>query len=102
MRADGLAAASIARCCWRLQQVTEHQLRSWGSRVELLLELRSLGAAVGGPGALFDVMAGRARDSRLPAPVILEVLLEALGPIWPNRQSLAGVPLGDCWTSSGD
>ncbi|HEX2817936.1 MAG TPA: DUF1688 family protein [Phenylobacterium sp.] len=31
------------------------------------------------------------------APVILEVLLEALGPIWPGRLSLGGVPLGDCW-----
>jgi hypothetical protein len=59
--------------------------------------LRSLGQAVGRPGALFDVMADRAVDGKLPAPVILEVLLEALGPIWPNRLSLAGVALGDCW-----
>jgi hypothetical protein len=36
-------------------------------------------------------------DGRLPAPVILEVLLAALGPIWPGRLSLGGVPLGDCW-----
>jgi hypothetical protein len=42
-------------------------------------------------------MAARAIDGKLPAPVILEVLLEALGPIWPGRLSLGGVPLGDCW-----
>ena len=29
--------------------------------------------------------------------MILEVLLQALGPIWPGRLSLGGVPLGDCW-----
>ena len=59
--------------------------------------LRKLGEAVGRPGALFDVMAARAVDGKLPAPVILDVLLQALGPIWPGRLSLGGVPLGDCW-----
>lgn len=49
------------------------------------------------PGGLFDAMAARAVSGRLPAPVILEVLLEALGPVWENRPSLGGVPLGDCW-----
>jgi len=49
------------------------------------------------PGGLFDALAARAERHRLPAPVILEVLLEALGPIWPDRLSLGGVPLGDCW-----
>ncbi len=50
------------------------------------------------PGGLFDALAARAaRDGRVPAAAILEVLLEALGPIWPNRPLLEGVPLGDCW-----
>lgn len=51
------------------------------------------------PGGLFDAMVDRAdgRD-RLPAPTILEVLLEALGPVWRDRPSLGGVDLGDCWT----
>ena len=49
------------------------------------------------PGGLFDVMAGRARDGRLPAHVILEVLLAHLGPIWPGRITLEGVDLGDTW-----
>ena len=51
-----------------------------------------------GLGRLFDVMGPGPRTSgRLAAPVILEVLLAALGPIWPGRLSLGGVPLGDCW-----
>ncbi|HEY0342042.1 MAG TPA: DUF1688 family protein [Steroidobacteraceae bacterium] len=50
------------------------------------------------PGGLFDVLSIRAGpDGRLAAATILEVLLEALGPIWPNRPVLDGVPLGDCW-----
>ena len=28
---------------------------------------------------------------------VLELLLEALGPIWPGRAALDGVSLGDCW-----
>jgi len=34
----------------------------------------------------------------ISAPVILELLLEGLGSIWPNRPVLDGVPLGDCWS----
>jgi hypothetical protein len=49
------------------------------------------------PGGLFDVLAARAAGGKLPAPAILELLLEALGPIWADRLVLDGVPLGDCW-----
>lgn len=49
------------------------------------------------PGGLFDAMAARAEGGRLPGAAILDVLLEALGPMWENRPSLGGVPLGDCW-----
>jgi hypothetical protein len=49
------------------------------------------------PGGLYDVLAARAEGNRLPAPAILELLLEALGPIWADRLVLGGVPLGDCW-----
>jgi hypothetical protein len=33
----------------------------------------------------------------LPASTILSELLRRLGPIWPSRLTLGGVPLGDCW-----
>jgi hypothetical protein len=49
------------------------------------------------PGGLFDVLARRADHGRLPAATILEVLLEAFGPIWQSRPLLDGIALGDCW-----
>ncbi|MGA9581327.1 MAG: DUF1688 family protein [Allosphingosinicella sp.] len=49
------------------------------------------------PGGLYDVLAARADRGRLPAPAILKLLLEALGPIWADRLVLDGIPLGDCW-----
>jgi Protein of unknown function (DUF1688) len=49
------------------------------------------------PGGLYDVLAARAEQGRLPAPAILELLLEALGPIWADRLAVDGIPLGDCW-----
>jgi hypothetical protein len=49
------------------------------------------------PGGLYDLLAARARGGTLPAPAILEALLEALGPIWADRLVILGVHLGDCW-----
>jgi Protein of unknown function (DUF1688) len=46
------------------------------------------------PGNLLDYWS--ARGDQISAPEILHTLLEVLGPIWPGRLSLAGVPLGDC------
>lgn len=49
------------------------------------------------PGGLLDLLAAEAGDEPLPAARILEVVLEALGPVWPGRVELAGVDLGDTW-----
>ena len=49
------------------------------------------------PGGLFDVLAGMATHCEISAALVLEVLLEGLGPIWPDRAVLEGVSLGDCW-----
>lgn len=49
------------------------------------------------PGGLYDLLRARAVDGELQAGRILETLLDALGPIWEDRPTLAGVPLGDCW-----
>jgi hypothetical protein len=49
------------------------------------------------PGGLFDHLAGLAKGGAIAAPVILAEVLHHLGPIWPSRLTLAGVPLGDCW-----
>ncbi len=55
------------------------------------------GADTPRPGGLFDVLVRRASGGKLPAAAILEVLLEGLASIWPDRPVLDGVPLGDCW-----
>ncbi|MEM0909147.1 MAG: DUF1688 family protein, partial [Pseudomonadota bacterium] len=49
------------------------------------------------PGGLIDALAAEAGGSALPAEVILSFVLEGLGPIWPSRLMLGGVPLGDAW-----
>lgn len=49
------------------------------------------------PGGLIDFLAAGAEDGALPAAAILEAVLEGLGPIWPSRLELAGIPLGDAW-----
>jgi hypothetical protein len=49
------------------------------------------------PGGLYDYLAVQSEHGRLPAPRILEALLEHFGPIWPSRLTLGGVPLGDTW-----
>ncbi|MCA1654774.1 MAG: URC4/urg3 family protein, partial [Sphingomonadales bacterium] len=66
---------------------------------EQMLARPDLFAAAHAPraGGLYDILAARAQGGRLPAPAILELLLEALGPIWADRLVVDGVPLGDCW-----
>jgi hypothetical protein len=49
------------------------------------------------PGGLFDAVLARAVDGKVSAPVILELVLEGLGSIWPSRIVLEGVALGDTW-----
>lgn len=52
------------------------------------------------PGGLVDHLTARAVNGRIPAAEVLAVLLDALGPIWPGRYALGGVPLGDTWHHS--
>jgi len=96
----GLDTARLAR---GFQVSEDNPLLGLDGRAALL---RRLGAQVrvrpdlfpgGRPGGLYDILAARAEGSRLPASAILELLLEALGPIWANRLVIEGVPLGDCW-----
>lgn len=49
------------------------------------------------PGGLFDHIVAQAVGGAVAAPAILSAVLNQLGPIWPSRLELAGVPLGDCW-----
>jgi hypothetical protein len=49
------------------------------------------------PGGLFDVLARRCDPGAVAAPMILDVVLEGLGPIWQGRPVIDGVAMGDCW-----
>jgi hypothetical protein len=95
----GLDAETLAQ---GFQVNADNLIAGLEGRTELL---RRLGRQVqarpdlfgGRPGGLFDVLVSCASGGPLPASAILELLLEALGPIWADRLELEGVPLGDCW-----
>jgi hypothetical protein len=108
LRADAevLANFSVAELERGLQVSDTNPLVGLEGRVDLL---RRLGALVASkpdvfgsfdrprPGGLFDRLANKADDQKLPAPAILSELLRELGPIWPSRLTLGGIALGDCW-----
>lgn len=51
-------------------------------------------------GALFDHLADRAHDERIPAPEILRQLTGLLAPVWQGRPALGNFALGDVWLHS--
>jgi hypothetical protein len=71
-------------------------LNRLGTAVETAPEIFGL-ADSPRPGGLFDYLAAKATDGRLPAPGILEAILVHLGPVWPGRIELAEIELGDTW-----
>ncbi len=104
--ADVLSHLSVADAARGLQVSDANPLIGLEGRVELLRRLGKLVASKGDvfgrhdtprPGGLFDQLAARAENGRLPAPLILSELLQQLGPMWPSRLTLGGIALGDCW-----
>lgn len=100
---DNLATLEAGALAAGFQVSDDNPLLGLEGRAGLL---RRLGAQVlarpelfrnGRPGGLYDSLAARAENRRLAAPIILEALLEALGPIWADRLVIDGIPLGDCW-----
>jgi hypothetical protein len=96
-----LAAMSAERLGHAFQHGPGNPLAGIDGRALLLRRLGEVAAAqpalFGSParlGNLYDYWLPR--RGGLPAPDMLRVLLRALGPIWPGRLSLDGVPLGDC------
>jgi hypothetical protein len=53
--------------------------------------------ASGRPGGLYDTLTLENRLKQLPAPQVLQALLDHLGPIWLTASTLQGTSLGDCW-----
>lgn len=108
LRADAevLANLSVSDFERGMQISGTNPLVAIGGRLQLLRGLGRLVASNPGdfgrfdrprPGGLFDRLVSLAEDHKLPAPTILSELLQKLGPIWPSRITLNGIPLGDCW-----
>jgi Protein of unknown function (DUF1688) len=106
LRSDGpsLAALDTQTLADGFQVSEENLLVGLDGRAALLRRLGGrmlarpdLFGAAPRPGGLYDVLAKGAEAGRLPAAAILELLLEALGPIWADRLVVEGIPLGDCW-----
>ena len=99
---EALAALDAATLARGFQAREDNPLAGLEGRAALL---RRLGDRVlarpdlfgGRLGGLYDVLAARAEGGKLAAPAILELLLEALGPVWADRLVVEGIPLGDCW-----
>jgi hypothetical protein len=49
------------------------------------------------PGGFADAIVESAEGGRIAAGTILELVLDALGTIWPSRITLNGIALGDSW-----
>jgi hypothetical protein len=99
--AAALRAITADRLGRALQHGPGNELLGLENRAAVLRRLgdvcaadRELFGVAGRPGHLYDYW--RQRCDKLPAPEILRTLLRALGPIWPPRILLGGVPLGDC------
>lgn len=102
-RADAAALSGLTaeRLGAPLQHRGTNELAGIEGRAALL---RRLGDVIAGAPELFGRPArlGHLYDHWLPqreglaAPEMLRLILRALGPIWPGRLMLDGVPLGDC------
>ena len=107
-RADAgrLASLTAEDLAAGFQAGPENPLVGLEGRASLLRRLGNAVAAApavfgGRPGGLFDHLAGQAEAGALPARAILIAILHHLGAIWPGRESLGGVNLGDCWRHPG-
>jgi hypothetical protein len=104
--ADALQRMSSETLCRHFQIGAGNPLPGVEGRVALLRRLGAIVAAapeVFGrahpprPGGLFDHLCANAGGRSLAAPAVLRAVLLHLGPVWPSRLELGGVPLGDCW-----
>jgi hypothetical protein len=96
LRADaaGLEALTESSLARFFQVTDENPMVGLAGRVALL---QRLGGVMRSSPHLAELTRERAAGGRLPAADILAAVLAVLGPIWPGRQVLAGVNLGDTW-----
>jgi hypothetical protein len=105
-RADARALIRLgtATLAQGFQVAADNPLVGLDGRAALLRRLGAVAAATpavfGAParlGHLYDYLVAQAREGAITAGFLLATLLRALGPVWPPRQILDGVALGDCW-----
>ena len=108
LRVDAAALAEIdaAKLGCGFQLNANNTIEGLAGRIALLKNLaaalkdqpRLFGAHPGRPGYVFDYLEGGKRE--IEATDILDVVLEAMAPIWPGRIMLGSHNLGDVWTHS--
>jgi hypothetical protein len=96
LRADaaGLEAVTEASLARSFQVTDENPMVGLAGRVALL---QRLGGVMRSSPHLAELLRAKAAGGTLPAADVLAAVLAVLGPIWPGRQSLGGVNLGDTW-----
>lgn len=104
VNASGLIALDGAKLGAAFQVGPDNPLEGLDGRVALLNRLGAqitarpdLFGAGGQLGALSDTLIARANGKHIDARNILNLVLEALGPIWPARLTVDGISLGDTW-----
>jgi hypothetical protein len=102
--AQALSALEPAAVAEGFQVAPENPLVGLEGRAALLRRLGDVASATpavfGAParlGHLYDYLVAQSRDGAISAAFLVATLLRALGPVWPSRLALDGVPLGDCW-----
>ena len=106
LRADAVALQAVTseRLGVLFQVAPDNPLLGLDGRAALMRRLgRTMagnGPVFGNPpriGGLYDRLVESASSGSIAAPRVLELLLTALGPIWPGRLAIDGVALGDTW-----
>jgi hypothetical protein len=96
LRADaaGLEAVTEASLARFFQVTEQNPMVGLAGRVALL---QRLGGVMRSSPHLAELLREKAAGGSLPAAEVLSAVLAVLGPIWPGRQTLDGVNLGDTW-----
>ena len=106
LRADAVALQAVTseRLGALFQVAPDNPLLGLDGRAALMRRLgRTMAgnrSVFGNPpriGGLYDRLVESAASGSIAAPRVLELLLTALGPIWPGRLAIDGVALGDTW-----
>lgn len=94
LRADALYRVDAYLIAEHFQVSDRNPLNGAAERARLLTQL---GRAIGQPAALFDIMVRHADRGRLPATLMLQLLMQAVRGVWPARPGAGGLPPGDIW-----